>query len=80
MIGCCNPEIIGSVPNTLRPQETINRCRAAVTQMPAVRVGKTVSQCDVAHHRLIRHITDGMNGVEYKIILSRIDLEFILSL
>lgn len=50
--GCtCEPEIIGSVPNTLRPQETNNWCWAATTQMLAEHVGITVKQCDLANHR-----------------------------
>lgn len=49
--GCCNPEIIGNVPNTLRPQETNNWCWAAVTQMLAQHVGISVNQCDLANHR-----------------------------
>ena len=47
---CCDPEIIGSVPNTLHPQETANWCWAAVTQMLAEHVGITVTQCDLANH------------------------------
>ncbi|MDQ3020805.1 MAG: hypothetical protein M3R36_09580 [Bacteroidota bacterium] len=49
--GCCNPEIIGNVPNSLRPQETNNWCWAAVTQMLAQHVGVSVNQCDLANHR-----------------------------
>ncbi len=52
--GCCNPEIVGSVPNTLRPQQTNNWCWAAVTQMLAQHVGITVTQCDLANHRFGR--------------------------
>lgn len=48
--GCCDPEIIGSVSNTLRPQETANWCWAATTQMLAESVGITVSQCELANH------------------------------
>lgn len=48
---CCKPELIGSVPNTLRPQETNNWCWAAVTQMLAQHVGNSVQQCDLANHR-----------------------------
>lgn len=51
---CCKPEIIGSVPNTLRPQQTNNWCWAAVTQMLAEHVGISVSQCDLANHRFGR--------------------------
>ncbi len=47
----CTPEVIGSVPNTLRPQETNNWCWAAVTQMLAQHVGISVKQCDLANHR-----------------------------
>jgi len=49
--GCCNPEIVGSVPNTLRPQETNNWCWAATTQMLASHLGISVTQCDLANHR-----------------------------
>lgn len=50
--GCCNhPEIIASVPNTLRPQETNNWCWAATTQMLSQHVGISVNQCDLANHR-----------------------------
>ncbi|MBX2889446.1 MAG: C39 family peptidase [Saprospiraceae bacterium] len=49
--GCCRPEIIGNVPNTLRPQETNNWCWAATTQMLAQHVGIAVNQCDLANHR-----------------------------
>lgn len=49
--GCCRPEIIGSVPNTLRPQETNNWCWAATTQMLAQHVGLSVTQCALANHR-----------------------------
>ncbi len=49
--GCCNPEIVGSVPNTLRPQQTNNWCWAATTQMLAQHVGIAVNQCDLANHR-----------------------------
>ncbi|SIS71677.1 Papain-like cysteine protease AvrRpt2 [Zobellia uliginosa] len=49
---CCTPSAtIGSVNNTLRPQETRNWCWAAVTQMIAQNEGKIVSQCDLANHR-----------------------------
>jgi len=50
MVGCCTPEIIASVPNTLRPQETGNWCWAATTQMLAQHVGITVQQCELANH------------------------------
>lgn len=58
--GCCNPEIVGSVPNTLRPQQTNNWCWAAVTQMLAQHVGIAVNQCDLANHRFGR--TDCCNN------------------
>lgn len=49
---CCTPSTtIGSVNNTLRPQETNNWCWAAVTQMIAANEGQTVAQCDLANHR-----------------------------
>ncbi len=51
LAGCCKPEIIGNVPNTLRPQQTANWCWAATTQMLAQHVGKSVTQCDLANHR-----------------------------
>jgi hypothetical protein len=49
--GCCNPEIIGNVPNTLQPQQTNNWCWAATTQMLAQNAGISVNQCDLANHR-----------------------------
>lgn len=50
--GCCDDvEVIGSVPNTLRPQETNNWCWAATTQMLAAHLGISVKQCDLANHR-----------------------------
>lgn len=49
--GCCRPEIIGSVPNILRPQETSNWCWAATTQMLAQHLNISVTQCDLANHR-----------------------------
>lgn len=49
--GCCKPEIIGNVPNVLRPQETNNWCWAATTQMLAQHFGIIVKQCDLANHR-----------------------------
>lgn len=54
LTGCCDPEIIGNVPNNLRPQETNNWCWAAVTQMLAEHVGISVQQCDLANHRFGR--------------------------
>ena len=48
---CCHPEIIGSVANTLHPQETNNWCWAATTQMLAGHFGISVTQCDLANHR-----------------------------
>ncbi len=47
--GCCDPEIIGSVPNQLRPQETNNWCWAAVTEMLADHFDIAVNQCDLAN-------------------------------
>ena len=52
LASCCQPEIIGNVPNTLRPQETNNWCWAATTQMLAQHFGISVSQCSLANHRL----------------------------
>ena len=52
--GCCNPEIAGTVPNTLRPQQTNNWCWAATTQMLAQHLGIYVTQCDLANHRFGR--------------------------
>jgi len=49
--GCCRPEIIGSVPNNLRPQETNNWCWAAVTQMLSEHLGLSITQCALANHR-----------------------------
>lgn len=50
--GCCTPSTkIGSVNNTLRPQETNNWCWAAVTQMIAQNEGISITQCDLANHR-----------------------------
>lgn len=51
LASCCKPEIIGNVPNTLRPQETDNWCWAATTQMLARHFDITVNQCDLANHR-----------------------------
>lgn len=51
LAGCCKPEIIGNVPNVLRPQETNNWCWAATTQMLAQHFGISVTQCDLANHR-----------------------------
>lgn len=52
MHSCCTPStVIGSVNNTLRPQETNNWCWAAVTQMIAQQEGQSVTQCDLANHR-----------------------------
>lgn len=48
---CCNPEITGSVANTLHPQETNNWCWAATTQMLAAHLGVTVTQCSLANKR-----------------------------
>src|SRR5437879_13904956 len=49
--GCCRPEIIGSVPNALRPQETDNWGWAATTQMLAEYLGLSITQCALANHR-----------------------------
>jgi hypothetical protein len=49
--GCCDPEIIGNVPNTLRAQETNNWCWASTTQMLAQHFGISVTQCDLANHQ-----------------------------
>jgi len=57
---CCDPEIIGSVPNTLHTQQTNNWCWAAVTEMLAEHVGISVNQCDLANHRFGR--TDCCNN------------------
>lgn len=51
LTGCCNPEVIGSVANTLRAQETANWCWAATTQMLAQHFGISAQQCDLANHR-----------------------------
>lgn len=51
---CCNPEIIGNVPNTLQAQQTANWCWAATTQMLAQHFGISVTQCDLANHRFGR--------------------------
>jgi hypothetical protein len=58
--GCCDPEIIGNVPNNLQAQQTNNWCWAAVTQMLAQHVGNSVNQCDLANHRFGR--TDCCNN------------------
>jgi Papain-like cysteine protease AvrRpt2 len=60
LAGCCKPEIAGTVPNTLRAQQTNNWCWAAVTQMLAQHVGNSVTQCDLANHRFGR--TDCCNN------------------
>src|SRR6476661_3690705 len=49
--GCCSPEIVGSVPNALRTQETNNWCWAATTQMLAEHFGIATTQCALANHR-----------------------------
>lgn len=51
LAACCKPEVIGNVPNRLRPQETGNWCWAATTQMLAQHVDKSVTQCALANHR-----------------------------
>jgi hypothetical protein len=52
LTGCCKPSpVFGSVPNTLRPQETNNWCWAAVTQMLAQHLGLSITQCALANHR-----------------------------
>lgn len=48
---CCKPGVIGSVNNTLRPQETNNWCWAATTQMIAQNEGISKTQCELANHR-----------------------------
>ncbi|SFV31510.1 papain-like cysteine protease family protein [Thermoflavifilum thermophilum] len=58
--GCCKPELIGSVPNMLRPQQTNNWCWAATTQMLAQHFDISVNQCDLANHRFGR--TDCCTG------------------
>src|SRR5690554_6789437 len=47
---CCRPEIMGSVKNRLRPQETNNWCWAATTQMLGQHFDIGVDQCDLANH------------------------------
>ncbi|HEX6169230.1 MAG TPA: papain-like cysteine protease family protein [Chitinophagaceae bacterium] len=54
MTSCCDPEIIGSVPNNLSPQETDNWCWAATTKMLSSHLGISVNQCDLANHRFSR--------------------------
>ncbi|MGB3547007.1 MAG: papain-like cysteine protease family protein [Saprospiraceae bacterium] len=49
--GCCEPELVGNVSNTLRDQETNNWCWAATTQMLAQHFDQTVKQCDLANER-----------------------------
>lgn len=51
LMSCCKPELIGNVPNTLRPQETDNWCWAATTQMLAQHFQISVTQCTLANHR-----------------------------
>jgi len=51
LTSCCKPEVIGNVPNTLRPQETNNWCWAATTQMLAQHFQISVTQCALANHR-----------------------------
>ncbi len=51
---CCDPEISGNVPNTLRPQETNNWCWAATTQMLAQHLGISVTQCSLSNQDLGR--------------------------
>ena len=46
--------MVGSVPNTLRDQETNNWCWAATTQMLAQHFGISVEQCDLANHRFTK--------------------------
>jgi hypothetical protein len=59
--GCCVPKgNIGSVPVTLRPQETNNWCWAATTQMITDFLGHGRSQCDLANQRFGR--TDCCTG------------------
>lgn len=52
--GCCDPEVIGSVPNDLRAQETNNWCWAGVTQMLASHLDVSTTQCALANHRFGR--------------------------
>ncbi|MET0340050.1 MAG: papain-like cysteine protease family protein [Polyangiales bacterium] len=49
--GCCRPELVGSVANTLKPQETNNWCWAATTEMLANHFDLSASQCGLANHR-----------------------------
>lgn len=51
---CCKPELIGNVPNSLKPQETNNWCWAATTQMLAAHLGISVTQCSLANQRFGR--------------------------
>jgi len=51
LAGCCEPETTGSIPNTLRPQENLNWCWAAVTQMLAEHLGLSITQCALANHK-----------------------------
>lgn len=51
---CCKPELIGNVPNSLKPQETNNWCWAATTQMLAAHLGVSVTQCSLANQRFGR--------------------------
>ena len=54
LTSCCDPEISGNVPNTLRPQETNNWCWAATTQMLAQHLGISVTQCSLSNEDLGR--------------------------
>lgn len=51
---CCKPELIGNVPNSLKPQETNNWCWAATTQMLAAHFSISVTQCSLANQRFGR--------------------------
>lgn len=55
LASCCKPEIVGNVPNTLRPQETNNWCWAATTQMLAQHFGISVTQCSLSNKDLNRN-------------------------
>ncbi len=51
--GCCRPDPDASFVNTvdtLRAQETVNWCWAAVTQMLAQHLGLSITQCALANH------------------------------
>jgi hypothetical protein len=54
LTGCCTPPVVGSVPVTLRSQETSMWCWAASGQMVMAALGTTVAQCDEANKRFGR--------------------------